>query len=276
MKIVLADNHGFCFGVERAIKMAEENPNAKTFGPIIHNAREISRLNKNFNIDVINDLKELDKNNTNTVIIRTHGVPKQDIETLKKTNTKIVDTTCPYVTKLQKICNDMSKQGYEIVIFGDKEHPEVKGANSWATKSHIVLLSSELDNVKLDKKIALVSQTTKKQEDFDKIYEYLKGRCDEVKVFNTICDATLKNQDSARDLSTKVDSILVIGGRNSSNTKQLFNICKINCENTYLIEDKNDIKLSWFNDVETCGITAGASTPKWLIDEVIDKIKENK
>ena len=274
MEIKLAKNYGFCFGVERAIKMSEENPNSSTIGPIIHNPREIARLKKDFSVDMIDSEDKISKlKNNESVIVRTHGIPKEKIEFLKEKNLKIIDATCPYVTKIQKICEKASNEGYEIVIFGDENHPEVKGIKSYAgEKVHISLDIETLKNENIGNKVALVSQTTKKQNQYDEVAKYLNDTCSDLKVFNTICDATLKNQNAIKELSKEVDTMIIIGGLNSSNTKELFNIAKIDCKNSFLVEGSKDIEKSFFNNSKKCGISAGASTPKWIIDEVIDKI----
>lgn len=272
MEVKLAENYGFCFGVKRAIKMAESSPNSLTIGPLIHNPKEINRLAENYNVKVIEDIDNL-QNNT-SVIIRTHGIPKEDYQKLKTINAKITDATCPYVNKPQQICENMQDEGYDIVIFGDINHPEVKGVMSYAKNPIVVLNKEELKNYKIREKVAVVSQTTKKVSDFQDIVNYLVLHFQEVRVFNTICNATFENQDSARELSKNVDIMIIIGGKNSSNTKQLFNICESNCINSYLIESKSDLVKEWFVDKKVCGVTAGASTPDWIIEEVINEIKE--
>jgi 4-hydroxy-3-methylbut-2-enyl diphosphate reductase len=272
LEVKLADSYGFCFGVKRAIKMAESSPDSVTLGPLIHNPKEISRLEKNFNVKVFEEIDKLD--NDSSIIIRTHGIPKNDFAKLKTINAKITDATCPYVKKPQQICENMQKKGYDIVIFGDINHPEVKGVMSYADDPVVVLDEKELQNYQLKDKVAVVSQTTKKVSDYLKIVNYLVLNYQEVRVFNTICNATFENQDAARELSNEVDIMIIIGGKNSSNTKQLFNICKSNCNDSYLIESKNDLQKEWFVNKKICGVTAGASTPDWIIEEVVNEIKE--
>ncbi|WP_418186214.1 4-hydroxy-3-methylbut-2-enyl diphosphate reductase [Aliarcobacter vitoriensis] len=278
MKIELASNYGFCFGVKRAINIAQKYTNSATMGPLIHNQDEINRLKNDFNVGLYSNLNDVKENDT--VIIRTHGIPKNDLKNLKAMNTKVINATCPFVTTPQNIVKDMSKDGYSILIFGDKEHPEVKGVQSYASDLddvHIVLGIEDLENINFKhKKIACVAQTTKKKETYLEIVNHLILRNKEVRVFNTICDATFENQDAARDISIKADVMIVIGGKNSSNTKQLHSICLENCHNSYLIENEDDIDSSWFKNKEFCGITAGASTPDWVIQKVVDKIKNFK
>lgn len=273
MEIVLAEHYGFCFGVKRAIEIAENSRNASTIGPLIHNNKEISRLKTDYNVDTldnINDIKSIKK-----AIIRTHGIPKGDLKFLKKNGIDIVDATCPFVTKPQQICEKMSDEGYDIVIFGDKDHPEVKGVKSYAKKEVSVVLNvDELRNKIFSNKIAVVSQTTRKIDEFMKIVNYLIVNHKEVRVFNTICNATFENQDAARELAKKSDIMIVIGGKNSSNTKQLYDISKEFCEDSYLIESENELVKEWFKNKKNCGVTAGASTPNWIIENIIGKIKE--
>lgn len=272
MKIELAENYGFCFGVKRAIKKAEQIKNAATIGPLIHNNEEIMRLKKKFNVKTLNDVKEL--SDEKRAIIRTHGIIKQDLENLKQKEIEIFDATCPFVTKPQQICEKMSKDGYEVVIFGDENHPEVKGVKSYvSTKAYVVLDKKELENINFSNKIAVVSQTTKKVKDFMEIVNFLILKVREVRVFNTICDATFKNQEAIAKLSQKSDIVIIVGGKNSSNTKQLFLIAKNYCSDSYLIETKNELDRSWFQNKKLCGISAGASTPDWIIQEVVNEIR---
>ena len=275
MEIKLAENYGFCFGVKRAIKIAENATNASTIGPLIHNNEEIRRLKENFNVETLHDIAEAD--GVGKAIIRTHGIPKQDLASLKKRNVDIIDATCPYVTKPQQICEEMSKEGYDIVIFGDEHHPEVRGVKSYATgKAHVVLSVEELKSIRLHSQVAVVSQTTRKVDEFMKIVNYLITNYKEVRVFNTICNATFENQDAARELSKEADIMIIIGGKNSSNTKQLYTISKEFCEDSYLIENDKELENSWFVGKNMCGITAGASTPDWIIQRIIEKISKIK
>ena len=275
MKIKLASNYGFCFGVKRAIKIAEDYKNSSTMGPLIHNQDEINRLQNDFNVGLYTKLSDVKDNDT--VIIRTHGIPKDDLKNLRLQKAKIINATCPFVTTPQQIVKKMSKEGYSILIFGDAEHPEVKGVQTYGEDQddvHIILEPSEIkDLIFKNNKIATVAQTTKKKEKYLEIVNALVLKNKEVRVFNTICDATFENQDAARDLSKEVDVMIVIGGKNSSNTKQLHSICLENCTNSYLIENDTELDSSWFVNKKLCGITAGASTPDWIIQQVVGKIE---
>ena len=275
MKIKLASNYGFCFGVKRAIKIAEDYKNSSTMGPLIHNQDEINRLQNDFNVGLYTKLSDVKDNDT--VIIRTQGIPKDDLKNLRLQKAKIINATCPFVTTPQQIVKKMSKEGYSILIFGDAEHPEVKGVQSYGEDQddvHIILEPSEIkDLIFKNNKIATIAQTTKKKEKYLEIVNALILKNKEVRVFNTICDATFENQDAARDLSKEVDVMIVIGGKNSSNTKQLHSICLENCTNSYLIENDTELDSSWFVNKKLCGITAGASTPDWIIQQVVGKIE---
>jgi len=275
MKIELASSYGFCFGVKRAIKIAEEHPGSKTYGPLIHNKDEINRLKEGFDIGLAESLADVQENES--VVIRTHGIPKKELASLKAQDTEIIDATCPYVTTPQQDVEKMSKEGYSIVIFGDRNHPEIKGVVSYAQNekdAFIVLDAEELEGLPLKSKVAVVAQTTRKPEDFIKITSALILKHKEVRVFNTICNATFENQDAAAELAARADVMIVIGGKHSSNTKQLHSICKNYCKESYLVENEEELKGEWFEGKSLCGISAGASTPDWIVQNVIDRIQE--
>jgi 4-hydroxy-3-methylbut-2-enyl diphosphate reductase len=277
MKIQLASNYGFCFGVKRAIEIAEEHRGSVTYGPLIHNKDEIDRLKTGFNIGLAERIEDIETDDA--VVIRTHGIPKNELSVLKKQEHNVIDATCPYVTTPQNIVEKMSIEGYSIVIFGDKNHPEIKGVVSYAedpNDAFIVLEPEELDALPLKGKVAVVSQTTKKPEDFAKIVTALMATRKEIRVFNTICNATFENQDAASELAKEADVMIVIGGKHSSNTKQLHSICERDCKDSYLIENEKELESEWFEGKELCGISAGASTPDWIVQNVIEKIQEMK
>jgi len=271
MRIELAKKHGFCFGVKRAIQIAEEHQNSFTFGPLIHNNLEINRLKDRFNVGLKESIHQFKKDDK--LIIRTHGIEQKNLNHLQENRIDFIDATCPFVTKLQEIVRDMSQYGYDIVIFGDKDHPEIKGVKSYSIKpTHVVLNLDELKKLELSNKITLVAQTTRKIESFQILANYLIEHHKEVRVFNTICNATFENQISARELAKNSDIMIIIGGKNSSNTKQLVNISKEECELCFHIESEKDLSSEWFANHEKCGITAGASTPDWIIENVYKEI----
>ncbi len=274
MTIQLAKNYGFCFGVKRAIKIAEENQSASTYGPLIHNSKEIDRLKNDFKVGLTEDFTSFKAGDK--AIVRTHGIQKQELQELYAKGIDVIDATCPYVTKPQEITQEMSEAGYDVIIFGDKTHPEIKSVKSYATYGARVVTSiEELRAMTFKEKIALVSQTTRKFEDYIEIANYLIPRYKEVRVFNTICNATFENQEAVKNISIISDVMIIIGGKNSSNTKQLFNIAKDNCKSSYHIEDENDIDFTWFRDKKSCGVSAGASTPDWIIQNVLNSIQKS-
>ncbi len=272
MIIKKAKSYGFCFGVKRAVEIAESSQNAVTLGPLIHNPLEIERLKRDFNVGYIDDISEID---TKKVIVRTHGIPKDKLENLQKMEVEVIDATCPFVKKPQEIVEEMSSAGYDIVIFGDENHPEIKGVKSYSVHNRVfvTMKKEDLKNIKLKEKIATVAQTTKKMSEYLDLVNYLIENYKEVRVFNTICNATFENQDAVRELAKEADVMIIIGGKNSSNTKQLFNIANEYSE-AYLVENEDEIEPSWFKDKKMCGISAGASTPEWLVEKIISKIKD--
>jgi len=275
MKIQLASSYGFCFGVKRAIRIAEEHQGSKTYGPLIHNKDEINRLKEGFDIGLAEKLDDVEANDA--VVIRTHGIPKDELAQLKAQGNEIINATCPYVTTPQNIVAQMSEKGYSIVIFGDKNHPEIKGVVSYAKdqrNAFIVADEKELEGLPILSKVAVVAQTTRKPEDFLKVVNALILNHKEVRVFNTICNATFENQDAAAELAKDADVMIVIGGKHSSNTKQLHSICKSYCDDSYLIENESELEAAWFDGKELCGISAGASTPDWIVQNVIDAIEK--
>ncbi len=274
MEIRLASSYGFCFGVKRAIQIAEKNQGSATYGPLIHNKDEINRLKNGFNVNLADNMDEV--KNYNTIVIRTHGIPKNELSQLEEEGKNITDATCPFVTTPQKIVEKMSLEGYSIVIFGDENHPEIKGVKSYAVNQNdvfVVLDEEELKELPLKSKVAIVAQTTRKPDDFAKVVSALLSTTKELRAFNTICNATFENQDAAASLSQEADVMIVIGGKNSSNTKQLYSICKHYCNDSYLIENEDDIIGEWFKNKKLCGISAGASTPDWVVQNAIDRIQ---
>jgi 4-hydroxy-3-methylbut-2-enyl diphosphate reductase len=274
MEIRLASSYGFCFGVKRAIKIAEKSQGSATYGPLIHNKDEINRLKEGFDVGLAENMTEAEQ--YDSIVIRTHGIPKEELAQLEAEGKQISDATCPFVTTPQQIVEQMSNEGYSIVIFGDANHPEIKGVISYAKDQRdafVVLEEDELESLPLKSKVAIVAQTTRKPTDFMKIVNTLILQAKEVRVFNTICNATFENQDAAASLAKEADIMIVIGGKNSSNTKQLYSICKNYCYDSYLIENEEELQAEWFQNKNLCGISAGASTPDWVVQNVIDSIE---
>lgn len=280
-KVILAENAGFCFGVQRAVETSIDikkkyNKKIYTLGPLIHNSDVVSFLEQNdiYAIDYknINDLQEGD-----VVIIRSHGIPEAVFNDLKSRGLEVIDATCPFVTNIQKKVKKYSKEGYNIIIVGDENHPEVIGINGWCDNKATITKTGEF-NKELSNKICAVSQTTEKKENWDKTLDAINDGTREVLSFNTICSATEVRQKSAYDLSKEVDAMIVIGGKNSSNTTKLYEIAKHNCENTIHIENSNELPKEYINNknFKKIGITAGASTPDWIIREVINIMQDEK
>lgn len=275
MKVLLAENAGFCFGVklavDRAIKTQKEyNKKIYTLGPLIHNSDVVNYLEEN-NIYAI-DIHNVDAlNKDDVILIRSHGVSKNIFEHLADKGLIVINATCPFVTNIQKKVNKFSNEGYKIVILGDENHPEVIGINGWCDNCAIITKDGILKN-NLSGKVCVVAQTTEKEENWDKTIKNLSlNTYEDLKSFNTICAATEERQKSAFELSKKVDFMIVVGGKHSSNTTKLYQIAKKNCENTIHIENAKELSKDIFKDkdIKTIGITAGASTPDWIINEVI-------
>ena len=274
MEIKVAKSAGFCFGVQRAVDALlnkKDDENISTLGPIIHNEAVVELL-KTKGVDIINvpsDAKEGTK-----IAIRTHGVCEKTYEEIKK-NGEFIDLTCPFVKKIHNIVNEHYKKGYKIIIAGDKGHPEVDGINGWCENSADIIISEkELENKHYDK-VCLVAQTTLDSETYKKIKKFLKKSCQNVLIFDTICSATEKRQKEADSLSKISDAMIVIGGKHSANTTRLTSICAKSCANTYQIENFEEIpQILYAPTNNIIGITAGASTPPWIIKEVIGTMEE--
>ncbi len=278
--IIIAENAGFCFGVKRAVDITvnyNSNNQSKTytFGPLIHNDDVVGRLEEQ-GINKI-DQKGIDKLDTSdALVIRSHGTSPEIIEQIEKSGAKIIDATCPYVSSIQKKAKKYYEQGYQIIIVGDPNHPEVVGINGWCSNTAIITRDgSELRA--LPDKVCVLSQTTEKQSNYEKTLEVVSRLSKDVVAFNTICSATKERQESADKVSRQVDRMVVIGGKHSSNTKKLFEICSANCKDTILVENSSQLP-EWSipeNRVEKVGITAGASTPDWVIQDVIEKLRQS-
>lgn len=275
MKIVVAKSAGFCFGVERAVKSVfnEIDKNKMpiyTYGPIIHNEQVVEEFESK-GVKVINSKDELKKLEKGTVIIRSHGVPKEIYDILEAKGINIVDATCPFVKKIHNIVKKESESGKVIVIIGNDNHPEVEGIKGWVKdKSFVVNDESQIEKLEipLNKAICIVSQTTFNHKYFKYLVEIIEKKGYDINVVNTICNATHLRQIEAKEVSSKVEAMIVIGGKNSSNTQKLYDICKEECDNTYYIQTVDDLDLCELKSFKSIGITAGASTPKNIIEEV--------
>lgn len=275
MEITVAKSAGFCFGVQRAVdsvyKELEENSGKiYTFGPIIHNEQVVEDLNKR-GIEVIDTVEQLKKIKEGTVVIRSHGVAKEIYDILEQQKLKMVDATCPFVKKIHNIVLDESNNGKTIIIIGNDNHPEVEGIKGWVNGEVIVINKEEqIEKLSLPEqtKACIVSQTTFNHNKFKYLVEIIRKKGYDITVVNTICNATHVRQVEAQKISSKVDGMIVIGGKNSSNTQKLYDICRNECENTFYIQTVKDLNLHELKSLKSIGITAGASTPKNIIEEV--------
>ena len=261
MKVIKAKSAGFCFGVKRAVdtvyEQVEENQNLPiyTYGPIIHNEEVVKDLEQK-GVIVLRSEEELDTLERGTVIIRSHGVAKDVYDRLESKKIQIVDATCPFVKKIHNIVQKHSEMGENIIIIGNPEHPE-----------------AENYSCEQGKKICIVAQTTFNYNKFKELVEILEKKSYDVSVLNTICNATKERQTEAQSIAETVDAMIVIGDKHSSNTQKLFEICRKACNNTYYIQTLDDLDLNQLGSVETVGITAGASTPNNIIEEVQNNVR---
>ncbi len=271
MEVVLAEYLGFCYGVKRAIKIAREHADGKscTLGPIIHNPQMVRRLEKE-GVGMIENLSEMTEG---TVIIRSHGVGPQVYDEIKAKGLKVVDATCPHVKRAQLAAKELAEGGYQVVIVGEKNHPEVKSIFEWADKRAVILeTEEEAEGFAPCPKLGIVSQTTVAGERFEKMVLRLLSKSADIRILRTICTATEQRQTAAMELASKVDVMIVVGGRNSANTTRLAKLCGSKCR-TYHIETAEEILPEWFSKSKKVGITAGASTPDWIIREVSKSVR---
>ena len=288
MQVTLAKSAGFCFGVKRAVdQVYQEAEHSRmpvyTFGPIIHNETVVKDLEEKgvYAIGGIEELKHLPKG---IVVIRSHGVSKEIYEKIAAEGFRIVDATCPFVLKIHRFAEDYSKKGYHILIIGNASHPEVEGIKGWSDPAGTTVLQTaeEARNFKLPEgengrpNVCIVSQTTFNYNKFQELVEIIEKKGYDIIVLNTICNATEERQKEAAEISAKADAMIVIGGSHSSNTQKLFEICKNECENTYYIQTLDDLDFKQFRSIDNVGITAGASTPNNIIEEVQKNVRSKR
>ena len=282
-KLIISDSAGVCFGVEKAVTTAEEvlsqnsNKNVKSFGPLIHNPQVVDIL-KNKGLSVVD---KIDKNEKGTIIIRAHGIPNYEEKNLEESEINVIDMTCPIVKKLQFAVKYLSDNNFFVLIVGNKKHPEVIGAKSYAKEGNVMVIKdkNELDtSILKSKKIGVVAQTTIPKELFWDVVEIFESQNDyDIKAIDTLCDDINNKQIESKEIAKDVDIMFVIGGKNSSNTKEIADICKNVNKNTYQIETFKEIKeLNMNLEDKIIGITAGASTPPWLIKQTIDGVLHDK
>lgn len=277
MEIFLADKAGLCFGVKRALKTAFETAGKGSvycYGPLIHNPQEVDRLRR-AGVETVEDFSSLGPKDF--LIIRSHGVPPQVLAQARENGLQIIDLTCPFVGKAQRDAELLQKEGYQVIVIGEKKHPEVQGILGYAGDDAVVVETvEEVESLKFKNRLGVVAQTTQSYGNFSGIVLKLLRLSKELKVFNTICHSTKERQDAARVLAGQVDVMLVVGGRNSANTTRLASICRQEGKATYHIEVAQEIKPEWLKGAANVGVTAGASTPDWVVEGVMKILESGK
>ncbi len=277
MDILVADRAGFCWGVKRALKIAEktaeesQGTTVTSLGPIIHNPAIVEQLHQKG----LKTEKNLEDIREGTVIIRAHGVPPETFQEIEHKGLKVVDATCPIVKKSQRYAKRLTDEGYQVVIVGDRNHPEIIGILGHSNGNAVVLDDpEEADKVSLKEKVGLIAQTTHTVEEYERIQEVIRPRVKEMKACDTLCFETTRQQSSSVEIARQVDIMIVVGGRNSANTVRLANMCRETGVDTYHVESAAELKLEWFSGKKKAGITGGASTPDFLIEAVVRWIRE--
>ncbi len=275
MKILVAKKAGFCFGVKRAIDIAFRIANEKrkgvyTLGPIIHNPQVVKRL-KEKGVIPIEDIKT--KKDIRALIIRTHGIPLYLSKEISFMGCEIIDATCPFVKKAQYYAKLLREEDYHVIILGEKNHPEVRGLMSYANDD-VIVVDGKTPLPKLKSRVGIVVQTTQPLEALKKVLSDALEHAKEIKVYNTICNSTALRLNETEKMARKADIMLVVGGKNSANTTQLARLCRSLSVPTYHIETSSEIKEEWVKGTKKLGITAGASTPEWIIKEVEGRIRD--
>ncbi|MGI8641234.1 MAG: 4-hydroxy-3-methylbut-2-enyl diphosphate reductase [Pyrinomonadaceae bacterium] len=277
MKVLLADEYGFCFGVERAVEMVEEalgeGDTVRALGPLIHNDQEMARLATR-GVSTISEPVQIKRGET--AVIRAHGVTPQVEQELREKASKVVDATCPFVTKVQKLASRAAAQDRHVVVVGNPDHPEMIGVFGYAPEHTFVIRDvAEVADLPKLRNPLVVSQTTIKLQNFLDVAEAVKQKAEgETQVVNTICSATRDRQDAARALAGEVDVFYIIGGRHSSNSRKLLAVCLEQCKKSFLIETEDEINAEDLRGAEKVGVTAGASTPNWLIEKITKRLEE--
>ena len=280
MEVIVAKTAGFCFGVKRAVEqvyeqIAKAEKPVYTYGPIIHNEFVVKDLEKK-GVCVLNTEEELSALTDGIVVIRSHGVGKHIYDLLEAHHITVVDATCPFVKKIHRIVEKQTAEGRRVIIIGSPEHPEVQGIRGWGNNTTLVVEKPEqIDDLLLSKeeKLCIVSQTTFNYKKFQDLVEKFEKKGYDILVLNTICNATQERQVEARRIASEVDAMIVIGGKHSSNTQKLYEICQKECKNTYFIQSLGDFNPECVNSVRSVGITAGASTPNQIIEEVHTNVR---
>ena len=281
MEVILSKSAGFCFGVKRAVETVYEQTGTEnriyTYGPIIHNEEVVKDLESK-GVTVLEGEEDLRKLDKGTVVIRSHGVPREICEMIEKKGLTCVDATCPFVKRIHRIVEKESGEGRRIIIIGNPGHPEVEGIMGWShTPAAVIESAEEAEKFTClpGEKLCLVSQTTFNYNKFKELVEIFQKKGYNITIVNTICNATEERQTEAREIADKVDAMIVIGGKHSSNTRKLYEICRERCKSTYLIQTLDDLHLELPETAALVGITAGASTPNNIIEEVQNYVRIN-
>ncbi len=273
MEILLAKSAGFCFGVKRATQMAfdaaDQYQSLQSLGPLIHSPQMVRKLEERG----IRVCRQVDDADGDAIVVRSHGVTAEELAALRDCGKTIIDATCPFVTRAQEFAAELSREGYLLVLVGEAHHPEVQGIVSYATGAVVVVASpEEARELPKSRMIGIIAQTTQSIENFRTIVGVCLEKTHKLKIYNTICDATSVRQEEAVNIATKVDLMLVVGGYNSANTTRLADLCREQGTSTYHVETADEISSAWFKGAKRVGVTAGASTPQFLIDEIVAKI----
>jgi len=273
MEIVLAKSAGFCFGVKRATQMAfdasSQHEQIHSLGPLIHSPQVVEQLEQQ-GVRVCKQVVEIPGG---AVVVRSHGVTADEMAEIEEQQLEIIDATCPFVKKAQDFAAQLSKEGYLLVLVGEADHPEVQGIYSYAIGDAVVITKAEeVETLPNNSKIGIIAQTTQPLENLQEIVSACLAKAKELRVYNTICDATTLRQREARQIATEVDLMLVVGGFNSANTSRLARLCQEQQPCTHHIETATQLQDEWFVDKQRVGITAGASTPAWIINEVLQRL----
>ena len=274
MKVLIAEKCGFCHGVRNAIKVAKQTlkteSNVYCLGPIIHNRDMVEQLSQN-GLKTVNKTEEI---LSGTVLIRSHGAAPEEIKNLKEKGLEIVDATCVLVKRVQHIASEFEKEGYKVVIIGEEDHPEVQAVVGCAKDVIVIAEESDIKRLPRHAKLGVVCQTTQSPDHFSRMLGFIVQRdFSELKVINTLCKEAIKRQESAVQLCRQVDIMFVLGGLESANTKRLADLCKTVNKDTYHLQNWKELNISLLSDKNTAGVTAGASTPDWIIEEFVKNLE---
>ena len=277
MEVLLADKAGFCFGVQRAINTAfKAAGGGKVYclGPLIHNPQEVARL-REAGVETVDDFTALRPGDS--LIIRSHGVPPGVLVRAREQGLHVIDLTCPFVAKAQQHAELLMQEGYQVVVVGEPQHPEVQSILGHAGDNAVVVEGPEdIERMQLQGRLGIVAQTTQSYGNFSEIVLRLLRLSKELKVFNTICSSTKERQEAASILASRVDAMIVVGGRNSANTTRLVTLCREAGKPAYHVEVEDEIRPEWLEGIRTVGVTAGASTPGWVIEAVVKRLRNSE